>query len=147
MSTDKPYPIYKKGVSEDDFRRSVYEWMGSSVDICLIEANQSWNVVNIAQLWEPCAFACMLTVQGYEVMVGTSHRIGPNADIMLATTQSMGHQPIHVSQEQVYVEFSRMLTQSKDRHEQGTGERPPIREKTFREEHEDFINQMGLDDL
>jgi hypothetical protein len=145
--SDKPYPQYSTGQPEDEYRREVYEWMGASIEICLIEADQAWNV-NMTQLWEPCAFACMLTVQGYEVMVGTNHRIGPNADILMGTTsQSLGVQPIHTSQQQVYIEFSKMLSASKVRHEEGKGSRPPIRQKTFREAHDEFIKQMGLDDL
>ena len=145
--SDKPYPEFVKGTSEDDYRREVYEWMGSSIELCLIEADTAWDI-KVVELWEPCAFACMLTVQGFEVMVGTKHRLGPNADLSMFGDLTEGKSlryPNEIKSEQVYIEFSMMLNRSKVRHEPGTAKRPPIREKTFRESHEDFIKQMDLD--
>jgi hypothetical protein len=143
-----PYPEIEEGDTADSYRRKTYEYMRSSIELCLLDS-ESASGKKLIELWEPCAFACMLTVQGTEVMVCNKTRFSPEHELnrhfdgaynlVSKTTTDYDYR--------VYSEFSRMLSESREGHEIGTGESPPIRNRTFRKDHEEFIKQMGLDDL
>tara|TARA_B100001778_G_scaffold334984_1_gene350334 strand:- start:15251 stop:15886 length:636 start_codon:yes stop_codon:yes gene_type:complete len=160
---DKPYPeVPAKALVDhqmgDNYRRDVLEWMGSSVELCVVSTINPGSKTFI-DIWEPCGFATMMTVAGREVMVSTRHRLAASVELSkLEFAAEMSHhftdslaargidETNNIGGKQVYVEFSKLLSRGRNAFEV-VDDPPPIREKTFREDHEKFIEQMEADEL
>ncbi len=156
---DIPYPTFEIGENEDTFSRNVLEWMGSSIELHIVESEYIQSKT-IMQIWEPCGFATMMTVYGSEVLVGTNHRTSAKTTINRSKNMDeWGNKIVNFllakkdkeKPKKVHIEFSRMLSMARseyqDNPDQFIEEKPPIREKFFREDDEEFIKQMELNDL
>lgn len=156
---DSPYPTFEIGDNEDIFSRSVLDWMGGSVELHIVESEYIRSK-SIMQIWEPCGFATMMTVYGNEVLVGTNHRASARNTINRANKKDEWGNDIsnflltkkdEENPKQVHIEFSRMLSMAKSEYQDNPDlfidEKPPVREKFFRQDDEEFIKQMELDDL
>jgi len=154
---DSPYPTFEKGENEDVFSRNVLEWMGSSVELHIVESEYIRSKT-IMQIWEPCGFATMMTVYGNEVLVGTNHRHSAKTTINLAKNLDDWGNDISrfkitndEKTKRVHIEFSKMLSMAKSEYQDNPDtfidEKPPVREKFFRADDEEFVKQMGLEDI
>lgn len=156
---DSPYPTFETGEDENTFSRNVLEWMGSSVELHIVESEYIRSKT-IMQIWEPCGFATMMTVYGNEVLVGTNHRASAKTTINRSKNMDDWGNKIGSFRlkdeddgkcKQVHIEFSKMLSMARSEYQDDPDrfidEKPPIREKFFRADDEEFIKQMELDDL
>lgn len=155
---DSPYPTFSTGENEDVFSRNVLDWMGESVELHIVESEFIYSKA-VTEIWEPCGFATLMTVQGNEVLVGTNHRMSARQTINLANGKDEFGNDIsrfilnkkEEKTKQVHVEFSRILSMAKsdyqDDPELFIAEKPPVREKFFKQDDDEFIKQMDLDDI
>lgn len=134
------------------FKREQLDWMGSSIELCVISAFDPENKTFV-DIWEPCAFAAVMTVTGSEVMVATKQRNDFSLETASLLTRSLNKNFTHDSLEKdksyPYMEFRKLLSRGISSFEKNSEQKtdPPIREKTFQIDRKNHIKDIVGDGL
>lgn len=147
---DFPYPepridIMESVESFQEFSANVTKWMGSSIEVCFIDVADCTSK-EIADIWEPCSFGCLMMASGMDVMVARRKRWPVNDPSGLGITP-IGH-PSHPyksqAEERVYEEMSRMMSRTIAEMED-QDELPAARKMAFEKDRLSFAKKMDLD--